>query len=197
MPRGGRRARALRRAVRAAACASGFLGSLQPYRGFDALVAGLDRLADATALPGTIAVAGPPPDSVPVHDRLRALGPVDDVSSLLAAVDFVVSVNRFSLFDLSLIEALEAGRMLLLHDTGGNRAFRALGAGCVSIPNLTPASVAAGLEQCFSMRQSEIDQLGRLSRACYEAHLTPAHFARHHLALYDRAARTHSAAVIA
>lgn len=166
-----------------------FLGSAQSYRGFDALVSGLSRLEDPVALPGMIAVAGPDPRSLPVHERLRPLGRVEDVSALLRAVDFVVNVNRFSLFDLSIIEALEQGRPLLMHDTGGNRTFRALGAGCVVIPDLEPPTVAAGLEQLFSLPSRELEAMGQRSRACYDANLTPAHLAARHLALYDRADR--------
>ena len=164
-----------------------FLGSLQAYRGFDALVAGLDRLADLTAVPGTIAVAGPDPAAVPPHDRIRALGRVEYVSSLLHAVDFVVNVNRFSLFDLSLIEALEAARPVLLHDAGGNRAFRALGCGSIPLADLRPDTIAAGVERCFSMSRPELDRLGRQSRHCYELHLTPGRFAERHLNLYRKA----------
>lgn len=163
-----------------------FLGSLQSYRGFDALIAGLNRL-DPAVVPGTIAVAGPDRPAVPAHERVRPLGRVEDVASLLRAVDFVINVNRFSLFDLSLIEALEASRPLLLHDSGGNRAFRALGAGCVPLHDLQPATVAAGLEALFTMSAAEREKLGRQSRRCYERHLTPAQFAARHVALYSRA----------
>jgi glycosyltransferase involved in cell wall biosynthesis len=174
-----------------------FLGSLQPYRGFDALLAGLDRLSDPVAVPGTIAVAGPDAAAVPSHERVRALGRVDDVAALLQAVDFVVNVNRFSLFDLSLIEALEAGRPVLLHHSGGNRAFRALGAGCIPLADLEPATVAGGLERCFGLAVDEAARLGQQSRRCYDAHLTPAKFAARHIALYDRAARPRRARVTA
>jgi glycosyltransferase involved in cell wall biosynthesis len=174
-----------------------FLGSLQPYRGFDALAAGLDRLPDLVALPGTIAVAGPDPLTVPVHDRVRAVGRVDDVASLLLAADFVVNVNRFSLFDLSIVESLEAGRPVLLHDAGGHRAFAALGAGLIRAETLEPAVVAGALERAFSMPRADLDRLGRQSRACYDAHLTPAAFAARHLALYERAATARRAALSA
>ena len=133
-----------------------------------------------------IAVAGPAPESLPRHPRLRALGRVADVASLLRAVDFVVNVNRFSLFDLSTIEAVEAGRPLLLHATGGNRTFRDLGAGCVMIPDLAPETVARGLTEMLSLPPERRDELGRASRACYEEHLTPAHLWTRHLDLYDR-----------
>jgi glycosyltransferase involved in cell wall biosynthesis len=165
-----------------------FIGSAQAYRGLDALLDGLALLRDEVVFPGTLAIAGPDPASIPVRDRIRALGRVEDVTSLLRAVDFVVNVNRFSLFDLSLIEAAEAGRTLLLHDTGGNRTFRLLGAGVVPIADLAPASVADGLSHVLGMSQNELDQCGARSRRCYDEHLKPAQFGARHLALYDKVA---------
>lgn len=161
-----------------------YLGNAQPYRGLDALLAAFPLLSHG--VPGVVAVAGPAPESLPRHPRLRALGRVADVASLLRAVDFVVNVNRFSLFDLSTIEATEAGRPLLLHATGGNRTFQDLGAGCVMIPDLAPETVARGLTAMLSLPPERRDELGRASRACYEEHLTPAHLWRRHLDLYDR-----------
>ena len=165
-----------------------FLGNSQPYRGLDALLAALPLLPSEGDLPGVLAVAGPAPESLPSHPRLHSLGRVADVAGLLRAVDFVVNVNRFSLFDLSTIEAAEAGLPLLLHSTGGNRTFRDLGAGCGMIPDLSPGSIAAGLASLLGLTARERDALGRASRACYEAHLTPARLWDRHLDLYDRAA---------
>jgi glycosyltransferase involved in cell wall biosynthesis len=162
-----------------------FLGNSQPYRGLDALLAALPELPSEDDLPGVLAVAGPAPESLPAHPRLCPLGRVADVAGLLRAVDFVVNVNRFSLFDLSTIEAAEAGLPLLLHDTGGNRTFRDLGAGCGMIPDLAPASIAAGLASLLALTARERAALGRASRACYEAHLTPARLWERHLDLYD------------
>lgn len=163
-----------------------FLGNALPYRGLDVLLAALPHLS--RDLPGTVAVAGPAPESLPRHRRLHPLGRVADVASLLRSVDFVVNVNRFSLFDLSTIEAVEAGRPLLLHATGGNRTFRDLGAGCVMIPDLASQTVARGLAEMLALSPERRDALGRASRACYEAHLTPAHLWERHLELYDRSA---------
>jgi glycosyltransferase involved in cell wall biosynthesis len=167
-----------------------FLGNREPYRGLDALLGGIAALEEPRILPGVIAVAGPERDSVPRSDRVRPLGRVEDVATLLTAVDFVINVNRFSLFDLSLVEALEAGVPLLLHDTGGNRAFARLGAGCVGIRDLSPATVADGLERMFASRPSDLALLADRSRACYAQHLTIEAFRHGHRALYASAART-------
>ena len=162
-----------------------FLGNTQPYRGFDRLLSALDALPDPAAVPGMIVVAGPPALTVPRHDRLRPLGPVSDVGGLLRAVDFFVNVNRFNLFDLSIIEAAEAGLPLLLHRTGGNRSFERLGAGCVMFNSLEPREVAEAIAAMFAMRPDERRELGERSRVCHALHLTPERYARRHLAMYN------------
>ena len=160
-----------------------YLGSAEPYRGFDALLAAAEILSPSVNL--EIVVAGPPASKVPEHPLVRALGRVDDVAQLLASVDFLINVNRFSLFDLSTIEATEAGKPLLLHAVGGNRAFERLGAGCVMLRDLEPATIAAGLTYVAALEESTLLALGRISRECWERQLTPRHMWERHLALYD------------
>ena len=160
-----------------------YLGNHQAYRGFDALVAAVQSL-DSTVPAGIIAVAGPPFAAVPRHPRLRALGHVADVGGLLAAADFVINVNRFSLFDLSTIEALEAGKPLLLHAIGGNRTFKQLGAGAEMLADLDRATIASGLARLFAMSREERRRLAEMSKTCYDAHLTRAHLWARHQALY-------------
>jgi glycosyltransferase involved in cell wall biosynthesis len=163
-----------------------YLGSAEPYRGFDALIAAVDMLPTTANL--VIAVAGPPSSKVPPHARMRALGRVEDIAGLFASVDFLINVNRFSLFDLSTIEAAEAGKPLLLHAVGGNRAFERLGAGCVMLRDLEATTIAGGLTQMTSLEQSTLLALGRQSRDCWERRLTPRHMWERHLSLYDVAA---------
>ena len=160
-----------------------YLGNHQAYRGLDALVAAAQEL-DAHAPAGFIAIAGPPPEIVPQHPRLCALGHVADVGGLLTAVDFVINVNRFSLFDLSTIEAVEAAKPLLLHATGGNKTFQRLGAGAEMLADLDRTAVAAGLCRLFAMSDRERAALAAASRRCYDAHLTRAHLWARHQALY-------------
>jgi glycosyltransferase involved in cell wall biosynthesis len=161
-----------------------FLGSAQPYRGFEQLCAA------AAALPpnvsGVMAVAGPSRTRVPNHRRLRALGPVSAVRDLLDAVDFVVNANVFSLFDLSTIEAAEAGCPMLLHATGGNLRFERIGVGCRMMRDLESDTIANGLAEMFGMTDADRRALGDSSRACYERRLTPAHLWANHAAVYNR-----------
>lgn len=160
-----------------------YLGSGEPYRGFDVLTKAVEMVPAGAKL--AIAVAGPPADKVPAHPCLRALGRVEDVASLLQSVDFLINVNRFTLFDLSTIEATQAGKPLLLHAVGGNRAFERLGAGCIMLPDLEPSTVARGLTRMATLDSSSLAALADQSQSCWEQHLTPRHMWERHLALYD------------
>lgn len=163
------------------------IGNQEPYRGLDRLAAGLEALDDPRVIPGIIAIAGPDPRTAPSGSRIRALGRVNDVAALFQAVDFVVNVNRFSLFDLSVIETLEAAKPLLMHATGGNRAFERLGAGCDMLADLETQTIADGLERMFTAPPAALTALGARSRACYDAHLTLDAFGRAHQRLYATA----------
>jgi hypothetical protein len=167
-----------------------FIGNQEPYRGLDRLTAGLEALDDPRVIPGTIAVAGPDPRTAPSGPRIRALGRVNDVAALFEAVDFVVNVNRFSLFDLSVIETLEAGKALLMHATGGNRAFERLGAGCDMLADLETQTITDGLERMFTALPATLSALGARSRVCYDTHLTLDAFGRAHERLYATAQST-------
>jgi glycosyltransferase involved in cell wall biosynthesis len=112
---------------------------------------------------------------------------VEDVSPLLASIDFLVNTNRFSLFDLSNIEAAAAGKPLLLHAVGGNKALARLGAGCRLLELLTPEALAEGLVEMFSMSREALAAEGRKSRECYERHLTAKAMWHRHIELYDKA----------
>ncbi len=164
-----------------------FLGNNQAYRGLDVLFQALAFLPGRRNLPGQIALAGPDPDSIPSHPRIRKLGRVENVPALLASVDFLVNTNRFSLFDLSNIEAVAAGKPLLLHAVGGNKALARLGAGCRLFEPLTPEALAKGLIEMFSMSRDTFAAQGLKSRECYERHLTAKAMWRRHVELYDKA----------
>ena len=169
-----------------------FLGNGLAYRGLDVLIESLSSLPSPRELPGVVAVAGPSPDSLPSHPRLRRLGRVNDVPGLLHCADFVVNTNQFSLFDLSNIEGAGAGKPFLLHAVGGNETLRDLGAGCETFAELTPTSVASALTTMFTKSRDELERLGRSSRECYQLHLTAERMWRRHLELYDRAANRYA-----
>ena len=75
---------------------------------------------------------------------------------------------------------------MLLHATGGNIRFERLGVGAVMLEDLRVATVARGLETCFTMTADRRAAFGHASRRCYDEHLTLEHLWREHTALYDR-----------
>jgi glycosyltransferase involved in cell wall biosynthesis len=170
-----------------------FLGNAQPYRSLDALAAAVAAVAPDKRERGTLVIAGVESDRLPKHPRIRALGRVEEIADLLAAVDFVINVNRFSLLDLSLIEATEAAKPLLLYPTGGNLAFARFGAGCVLIDELSSDAIGRGLADMFSQSAANLARLGRGSRTCYEQHFTRQHLRDRHIALYDEVSMSVSA----
>jgi hypothetical protein len=106
------------------------------------------------------------------------------VGDLLHAVDFVVNANRFSLFDLSLIEACQAGKPLLLSDIGGNKTFERLGAGCRFFRGMENGDIVAGLNEMFACPDPELAKMGEGSAACYNEELTLEKLWARHKQLY-------------
>jgi len=166
-----------------------YIGNAQPYRGFDRLLDAVRAMPSRADVPGIVAVAGPAIDTLPLIGRVKALGPVRHIADLLAASDFVINVNRFSLFDLSTIEALDLGCPLVLHAVGGNLTFKRLGAGAAMIPDLGARSIADALTGAFQWTTAERAARAAESRHCYGEHVSLRHLRDRHVALYDSAMR--------
>lgn len=60
------------------------------------------------------------------HPRWRELGYISNVHEIMRLCDMYVLPNRETYFDLVAIEALRAGMVLSMSDTGGNRYFHTL-----------------------------------------------------------------------
>ena len=163
-------------------CRSACFWAPAPYRGLDLLMEAVGDAARVHSRRRRDCRAAPRQSAARIRAFAR-LGVVPEITDLLRAVDFVVNVNRFSLFDLSTIEAAEAGRPMLLHSTGGNRRFAQLGVGCVLVDDVDAGVIARGLSDLFTMSVSERGRLGSASRACYEAHLRPSLLLARHRAL--------------
>jgi glycosyltransferase involved in cell wall biosynthesis len=163
-----------------------YVGNAQPYRGLDALLESIRLMPGVSEVPGVVAIAGPSIETIALSRRLHALGPVSEVADLLFAVDGVINVNRFSLFDLSTIEALEAGCPLLMHRTGGNKTFARLGAGALIIDDIAPATIARALTRFFTTDAEARRLMGRASRAAYDNHTTLRQLRDRHISLYTR-----------
>jgi hypothetical protein len=57
----------------------------------------------------------------------------------------------------------------------------------VMLPDLEPATIAAGLTRMASLEESMLVALGGQSHECWQRQLMPRHMWERHLALYDTA----------
>lgn len=98
-----------------------------------------------------------------LEDRVRFLGPRDDVSSLMAHADAYVSCAREEAFGVSLVEALAAGIPVVATDAAsGPREILAVGA----IPESYPFKTAYGyLLPPLSEKESAQEAAGRIQDA--------------------------------
>lgn len=152
-----------------------------PRKGHDVLL----RAWAAAGQPGTLLIAGSPPDAgagvdVPglvaelgLAGSVRDVGEVPDVGTLLTEADVAVipSVQPES-FGLVAIEAFARGRPVVASDAGGTRETVAGGSGW-----LVPAGdVAALAARLASLDRSAVVTAGGLARARYEDCYAPAAF---------------------
>jgi glycosyltransferase involved in cell wall biosynthesis len=106
----------------------GSTGRLVTQKGFDLLIAALAQLkADGLAPLALIAGEGPERDRLAaaasaagVSDQVRLPGRIDDVPSLLAALDLFVFPSRQEGRSNALAEAMAAGRAIVATDIPGN-----------------------------------------------------------------------------
>lgn len=82
-----------------------------------------------------------------IDGRVRFLGPVAEIPSLLAAVDFVVHPSHEEGFSNALIEAMAAARALVATSVGGNPEAIVEGETGYLVPPRDPAALAAAMER--------------------------------------------------
>ena len=90
-----------------------------------------------------------------VAERVRFLGPVDDVSSVFAASDLFAMPSKYEGFPIAVLEALACGVPALLSDVPGLRDFRELYPG-LAYADPTPESIAAALDRLLRVPADEI-----------------------------------------
>lgn len=149
---------------------------------------GLEQLLTAWARagePGTLLVAGGPPDTGPavdvpglvahlgLQDSVEVLGEVPDLGAVLSAADVAVipSVQPES-FGLVAIEAFARARPVVASDAGGTGETVTPGTGWL----VPPGDVAALAERLASLDRRTVSSAGRRARARYETHYAPAVF---------------------
>lgn len=124
---------------------------LQPEKGIDDLVTA--AAAAGSRLPGLrVVVAGDGPQAghlrdlaLRAGDRVRLLGPRDDVGELLAAADAFCLPSRHEGVPLSMLEAMEAGVPCVVTAVGGIPDVVSDGATAFLVPPARPEALADAL----------------------------------------------------
>ena len=114
------------------------------------------------------------------------LGERSDINDLLAAADAILNTSRWEGLSLALLEALWAGKPLVVTDGPGN-AEAAGDAGFV-VPNDDPRGLAAAIVTLFS-EAGLLDDLSRRARERAETLFSDTRMAAETLPLYDEALR--------
>ena len=164
------------------------VGRLTPQKGIDLLLAALAALPDICAV-----VAGDGPerarlerqrDELELRNRVRFVGWVEDVSSLLAAVDCFALPSRYEAFPLVVLEAMHAGLPVVAADVGSVRE--------AVVPDetgfLVPADDVGSLRDALrqALEPATAARLGKRSREVAKASFSADRMARDYERLYRR-----------
>ena len=146
-----------------------YLGRRAPIKGFDVVLESFQNAYRTDPSLRLLLVGrGEPVQSPGVVD----IGYSEDPASWLAACDYLVSANRQSYFDLSVMEALSLGTPMIIACTGGHRYFAD-----AHSPGIVPLHAVEGeaLTRSFlahRTKRSENAQGSEGNRAIYRSHFS-------------------------
>ncbi len=158
----------------------GFFGRYVEHKGFDVY---LDVVRAAAARhPGRFAfISGGAgwlkPDALPGYRDLGWLA--EDVGDYVNATDVVMAPNQYTLFDLSILEAMSLGKVVLTSATGGNRWLSKITQGVVVASQSEAGVYLDALVELTKLGKLRL--LGRRNLDAYLAQFTLESFVRRHL----------------
>ncbi len=117
------------------------------------------------------------------HPRFIETGWSNDPLSYVQAANLHVIPNRYSNFDLNILEGMALGIPILLSDTGGNKYFKPFHSAGMIYHEPTVNSLLTGFENCFSSR-TELPHWGEENRSLQRQYFTAERFADDHLQFY-------------
>jgi glycosyltransferase involved in cell wall biosynthesis len=161
-----------------------FVGRKIAVKGFDLLKEAATRLLpqynDLYFL-----VIGRKENALPFqHKRWIETGWTDDPFSFVAAGNLQVVPNRYTNFDLNVLEVLSLGRPLLLSNTGGNKYFKRFETKGIFYHEPNAEDLAEQIKSCYQQR-NKLESLGAANKGLYEENFTALRFARDQLHFYE------------
>jgi glycosyltransferase involved in cell wall biosynthesis len=147
-----------------------YIGRSSPVRGFDLLEEAAARIL-ATNENAFFLIAGLATRSPSMEKRWIEVGLTETPGELIAACDCMVLPNRFSLFDLIMIEALGCGIPLIVSATGGMNYLLNKSDGVRFFRTGDLAELIAELHWFLKSDQNARKRMGESNRSLYlQAH---------------------------
>jgi glycosyltransferase involved in cell wall biosynthesis len=158
-----------------------YIGRYHPHKGFDILMQAVELAQKKIDKEFYLVCAGGRDAGQKKIKNVLHIGYTNDVGGLLNASDFMINSNKYSFFDLSILEALSLSKPILLTDAGGNKEIKRL------IPEIemvktNALDLADGIIKMINKNLNA--DTGAISEK-YKKHFSPSAFVENHEKLYD------------
>ncbi len=161
-----------------------YLGRHNAIKGYDLLKRAANRLLDRHDDIAFLIAGSPGPIAPLEREGWIEHGWTQTPEDVLEASDVFVLPNRLTFFDLVLIEALAAGKIVLAANNGGNRYFAGRGAGVVLFDD--EQDFVEKFEALRALSPDARSRMGEDNRRLYESEFRLEDFGRRYVELIGR-----------
>ena len=119
-----------------------------------------------------------------IHSNWIETGWANDVQSFMAASDIIIVPNRYTYFDLSVLETFSLGKPVMLSNTGGNKYFKRFSSPGIFYHEPTVESLVTEMTNCLDKKDSLV-AYGLENENLYEQFFRCERFASDHITLYN------------
>ena len=160
-----------------------YVGRKIPVKGYDLLVEAANSLLPLYPDLYFIIVGNKDSDSSISHTRWIETGWSEDPFAYVEAGNLHVVPNRFTNFDLNVLEVLSLGKPMLLSDTGGNKYFKQFNPPGIFYHKPTVADLLHKLKACYEKKE-QLDEIGKDNKEIYTSYFTAERFAQDQVRFY-------------
>jgi glycosyltransferase involved in cell wall biosynthesis len=161
-----------------------FTGRKSAVKGYDLFVNAAKTLLQKHRNIYFLVVGKKEPIPAMIHSNWIETGWTDDVQSCIAASDIMIVPNRYTYFDLSVLETLSLGKPVLLSNTGGNKYFKRFNSPGIFYHEPTVESLVTGMANCLDKKDS-LGTYGLENENLYEQFFRCERFAADHITVYN------------
>jgi|GEM_PF-1869128 len=161
-----------------------FVGRKIPVKGYDLLVAAARELLQTYSDVYFLIIGRMNDRETFTHDRFIETGWTDDPFSFVAAGNLHVVPNRYTNFDLNVIEVFSLAKPLLLSNTGGNKFFKNYKSQGLFYHEPFAEDLIEKLKNCYNTRE-RLAEAGKSNNQLYWQYFTAERFAQDHVRFYN------------